>query len=123
MFCEPLLLIADGLSQSRRFNAVERSRAAAWTPGESNHVSSTPPWPSINLEQRAAILQEGAGLVDLWEASPIRIDENKPRTKEIIDVLFPGDPLLCCSANKGDFATRSGEDWRGELSYLVVHRD
>ena len=100
--------------------AVERSRAVAWTPGESNHVSSTPPWPSLNLEQREAILEDGRGLVDLWEASPIRIDENKPRTEEIIDALFPGNPLLCCGATKADFATRAREDWRGELSSLQL---
>ena len=29
--------------------AVERSRAVAWTPGESNYLSSTPPWPSAQL--------------------------------------------------------------------------
>lgn len=100
--------------------AVQRSRAVAWTPGESNHVSSTPPWPSLNLEQRDAILEEGGGLVDLWEASPIRIDENKPRTEEIIDALFPGNPLICCGANMADFATQPREDWRGELGSLQL---
>ena len=50
------------------------------TPGGSNHVPWTQPWPSLNSEQRDAILEEGGGLVDLWEASPIRIDENRPRT-------------------------------------------
>jgi hypothetical protein len=100
--------------------AVERSRAVAWTPGESNHVSSTPPWPSLNLEQRDAILEEGGGLVDLWEASPIRIDENKPRREEIIDAFFPGNPLICCGANMADFATQPREDWRGELGSLQL---
>ena len=100
--------------------AVERSRAAAWIPGESNHLPSTPPWPSFNSEQRDAILEKGGGLVDLWEASPIRIDENKPRTEEIIDALFPGNPLICCGASMADFATRPREDWRGELSSLQL---
>ena len=100
--------------------AVERARAVAWTPGESKHVSSTPPWPSLNLEQRDAILEGGGGLVDLWEASPIRIDDNKPRTEEIIDALFPGNSLLCCGASMVDFATRAREDWRGELSSLQL---
>ena len=100
--------------------AVERSRGVAWTPGGPNHVPSTPPWPSLNSEQRDAILEEGGGLVDLWEASPIRIDENRPRTEEIIDALFPGNPLICCGANMAGFATRSREDWRGELSSLQL---
>ena len=100
--------------------AVEHSRAAAWKPGEGNPARTEPPWPSLNSEQRDAILEEGGGLVNLWEASPIRIDENKPRTEEIIDALFPGNPLICCGASKADFATRPREDWRGELSSLQL---
>ena len=99
--------------------AVENSKAVAWTPGEKNPVRSTPPWPSVNVEQREAIIRNHE-LADLWECSPVRIDSNESCTEEIIDVLFPGDPLLCCGADKAKFATRTREEWRGELSHLAL---
>jgi hypothetical protein len=96
--------------------AVERSKACAWMPGETNPVRYAPPWPSVDQEQRQAIIKEGYKLVDLWEESPIRLDDNDCNTEEIIDILFPGNPLLCCGKSKADFATRRREEWRERLS-------
>src|SRR5205823_15123202 len=44
----------------------------------------------------AAIGRDGGGLVDLWEVSPIRLEDNAAHTEALIDALFPGNPLLCC---------------------------
>jgi hypothetical protein len=74
----------------------------------------------VNQEQRAAIIRDGGGLCDLWEASRIRIDDNGQHTEEIIDALFPGNPLLCAGKSMSDFDTRPREDWRGELSKLQL---
>ena len=30
----------------------------------------------VNQEQREAIIREGGGLADLWEASPVRMEDN-----------------------------------------------
>jgi len=49
----------------------------------------------VNAEQREAVIASGAGLVDLWEISPVRFENNESHTEEIIDAIFPGDPLLC----------------------------
>jgi hypothetical protein len=49
--------------------------------------------------------------VDLWEASPIRLDSNQARTDEIIDFLFPGNPLLCCGWTRYRFDTRLRNRW------------
>ena len=100
--------------------AVERSKSCAWTPGETNPVRSAPPWPAVNQEQRQAIIKGGYRLVDLWEESPIRLDDNDGNTEEIIDTLFPGNPLLCCGKTSMEFATRSREKWRGRLSTLQL---
>jgi hypothetical protein len=51
-------------------------------------------WLNPNFELIEAVAHTGNGLVDLWEASPIRLDSNDPKTDEIIDILFPGNPLL-----------------------------
>jgi hypothetical protein len=53
----------------------------------------------------------GNGLVDLWEASPVRLDSNEPNTDEIIDLLFPGNPLLCCGWSPHRFDTRVRPHW------------
>ena len=73
-------------------------------------------WPNINHEQREAIIAAmGMELADLWEISPIRFLDNVSHTEEIIDVLFPGNPLLCCGKNNFEFATLPREEWRGRL--------
>jgi hypothetical protein len=101
--------------------AVERSKTTAWKPGQlAPSVSHSSPWPSVNAEQREAIIASGEGLVDLWEISPARFNDNESHTEEIIDVLFTGDPLLCAGRSKADFATESREEWRGELASLQL---
>lgn len=101
--------------------AVENSAATAWQPGQPCSKAITrPAWPSVNVEQREAIIAGGFGLVDLWEVSPVRFEDSKPHTEEIIDRLFPGDGLLCCGRNNDEFATRPREQWRGRLAELQL---
>ena len=101
--------------------AVERSKAAAWELGQPNqHTAQIAAWPKVNLEQREAVIASGAGLVDLWEVSPVRFATNESATEDIIDALFPGDPLLCAGKSYSDFATRSRSEWRGELAALKL---
>ena len=106
-------------------SAVDRARACAWRSGtrRNGFLNSAPPtraWPEVNTKARAGILTDGAGLADLWEISPIRIEDNQPRTEEIIDRLFPPDSLLCCGRSNAEFDTRAREAWRGELSGLQL---
>jgi hypothetical protein len=101
--------------------AVERSKATAWKPGLApQSAARAAAWPPVNEEQREAVIAAGAGLVDLWEISPVRFDDNEPHTEEIIDALFPGNPLLCVGRSNHDFATRSREEWRGKLTALQL---
>jgi len=99
--------------------AVDNSESVAWQPGQAP-APRQPAWPKVNLEQREAVIASTGGLADLWEHSPIRFEDAEPHTEEIIDRLFPGNPLLCCGASKSNFATRSREDWRGSLSGLQL---
>ena len=101
--------------------AVERSAAAAWSPGQgARWTRQATAWPRVDTERRAAITTAGYGLVDLWEVSPRRLDDNLCHTEEVIDALFPGDPLLCAGRSKSDFDTRPREQWRGELSGMQL---
>jgi hypothetical protein len=78
-------------------------------------------WLGPNFELIEAVAHTGQGLVDLWEASPIRLDCNTPRTEEIIDVLFPHNPLLCCGWRRDCFDTRPRNHWHKlhDLQFLV----
>jgi hypothetical protein len=101
--------------------AVDRSKATAWKPGHPTQtVKQGPVWPGVNEEQREAVIASGSGLVDLWEFSPVRFQDNESHAERIIDALFPGDPLLCAGESSYDFATRSRQEWRGKLASLQL---
>jgi hypothetical protein len=59
-------------------------------------------------------------LVDLAEQSPVRFDDEHSHAEEIIDIIFPGDPLLCVGKGRYRFATRRREVWRGHLHRLPL---
>lgn len=99
--------------------AVDNSASVAWQPGQAP-APRQPAWPKVNQEQREAVVASTGGLADLWEHSPIRYEDADPQTEEIIDRLFPGNPLLCCGASSSNFDTRPREDWRGSLAGLQV---
>jgi hypothetical protein len=102
-------------------SAVQNALPCAWQPGSrSQSIHSAPKWPSVNQEQREAVIASGIGLIDLWEISPVRFDDNESHAEEIIDAVFPGDPLLCVGRSESDFATRSREEWRGKLAGLEL---
>jgi len=100
--------------------AVERSAAVAWKPGQGVAVTHAPAWPRVNMEQREAVTATGFGLVDLWELSPVRFTDNQSHTEEIIDRLFPGNPLLCVGKSNSQFATRRREGWCGRLTDMAL---
>ena len=79
-----------------------------------------PKWPTVNVEQRQAIVGDGIGLADLWEASPLRLDPEHRATEWVVDQLFPGNPLLCCGVSKSSFATATRETYRGRMHRLQL---
>ena len=79
-------------SRTEIADAVQKAFAGAsliWS--QSPSFSKGPPkWPEPNLEQIEAASASGLGVVDLWEQSPIRWDDNTPRTSELLGRLFGG---------------------------------
>ncbi len=75
-------------------------------------------WPEVNHEQVEAITVNGGGLADLWEASPMRFEDDVPKTELLIDLLFPGNPLLCVGHAIDRFDTKPREAWRGKLTAM-----
>ncbi len=108
------------VSRSEIVSAVQNSIACAWQPGGTTAVLPVSTWPKVNTKQREAIIRDGGGLVGLWEASPVRFEDNAVHTEPIIDALFPGNPLLCAGRSNYDFKTGSREEWRGELTALQL---
>jgi hypothetical protein len=96
--------------------AVKNSRTSAFQPASLQHRA----WPSVNTEQREAITASGFGLVDLWEISPVRFEDNAAHTEKIIDALVPDNPWLCVGASNSNFKTRRREELRGELASLAL---
>ena len=77
-------------------------------------------WPARNLEKIDAIVRGELGLYDIWERSPRRFDDDRNHAEEIADIIFPGDPLLCCGLTERAFATRRRSDWRRQLAELAL---
>jgi hypothetical protein len=88
---------------SEIIDAVKNSLACAWQPsGNGVSKAAIPKWPKKNQEQWEAIVRDNGGLADLWELSRPRIEDSAQHSEEIIDQLFPGDPLLCCAHSQSD---------------------
>jgi len=95
--------------------AVINSKNTAWSPDQPPVFRRPASWPSINQEQREALFPYG-GLADLWEASPVRLPTGKSHTEELIERLFPDNPLLCVGQSVRSFATQRRDEWRERLS-------
>jgi hypothetical protein len=108
--------------------AVANSLSCAWQPGakktNASHAQQAPraAWPTRNEEQIEAVVasSEVTGVWDLRVASPERFfDAARQVTEELVDALFPGDPLLCCGWDvKCRYGTGEREKWRGQLADL-----
>ena len=113
------------LFESRYHNPLDNETASGFssnfTKPQKVRRSFGERWLARNFELIEAVAHTGNGLVDLWEASPVRLDSNEPNTDEIIDLLFPGNPLLCCAWSRHRFDTRTRENWYKlqDLQFIV----
>jgi hypothetical protein len=93
------------------------------TPQPSAMSIMDPDWPEPEPWLIERIAKHGPNLAGLWDMSPMRLeseDQSVSCAEEIIDVLFPGNPLLCCGRTSWQFATRRRETWRGHLGRLPL---
>ena len=109
-------------------DAIRHSLACAWnpdtadptTPAPEGLTKAPPKWPSVDQQLRERVIRDGACLYDLWDLSPVRYEDDLPHSEQIIDALFPGNPLLCVGRSTRRFATRPRDRWRGRLSGLPL---
>jgi hypothetical protein len=102
-------------------NAVDNSVGCAWTPGAISTIKQKASlWLSLDEAKRAEIIASGIVLSDLFDLSPWCLKDKKLHSEDIIENLFPGDPLLCCGITSSRFHTRPRSMWGGALSKLQL---
>ena len=111
--------IPDAIRNSRPEAGAVRSAVAKAPVGPRVQIGR---WPKPNTERLESILSspDALGLVDLWERSPMRFDDKDFRTEVLIDLLFPGNPLLCCGWRNNKVGTVTREEWRGMMCDLPL---
>ena len=85
----------------------QRFQEVSWNPNKDGGpiVPAQRAWSEPDLEAIDTIVREGLGVGDIIEKSPIRFEEVESHAEDIIDILFPGNPLLCCGKTDYLFAT------------------
>lgn len=86
--------------------------------GEIPLVKETSRWPKTNSALRNQIVELGGGLADLCDISPVSWD--MPSTVEVMNMIFPGNPLVCCGKSSREFWTRPLSDYGSSLETLQL---
>lgn len=97
--------------------AIKNSMDCAWSPNPTNpQPKPQPVQPDLALIEK--LVSTDYKVADLFHESPIHWDDDCAYTEDVIDKLFPGNPLLCCGKSATSFDTKPRAAWRGELSKL-----
>ena len=103
--------------------AIDRSRSSAWSPSSAAPAKPKAKRPRMDFEPdlRLEVIQnEAVDVADLVERSPIRWDDDAPRTTEILRTLFPAGSLLCCGRSSQVFRTRPLEAWTTASDWQLI---
>ena len=107
----------DAVRNSKRYmlaTSGKETKAKSGSVGSKFTANPRSRWPKRN-PKAAALSKDSFDVAALRESSPFRFDGDPPRTEEIIDLLFPGDPWLCVGASIKRFGTKRRGEWRGQL--------
>ena len=78
-------------------------------------------WPGVNQEKRHSIIDAGNfTLASLRDFSPVACDAGSHDAEEFVDLLFPGNPLICAAYDKASFLTRARESFRGKVGHMSL---
>jgi hypothetical protein len=120
----PDLEIRNAVNFGLRNSYPLRSGRAMPAPPLSATVAAqeaTPAWSKANPDEIGEVLATSRfSAADLWEKSPVQFMDGEAHTDEILDALFPGNPLLWAgmAQTKGDTLARGA--WRGNMHGLEV---
>jgi hypothetical protein len=75
------------------------------------------PWPTVDYAMvHKIVVSCPVRLKDLSSISPMDLSTEGPRTEELLDVLFPDNPLLCLGRSVTACWTKPRKFWRGRES-------
>ncbi len=102
-------------------DAIMNSADCAWQAKQTGQGNKRQPkWPFRDYSKIERIVRDGPTLEALSAASPIKFSADLRATEEIVDAIFPTNPLLCCGWGMSRFATRTRVEWRGSLSSIPL---
>jgi hypothetical protein len=107
--------VDDGEIQRQMGNA---RRVQSWGRISSPTCGQTariPRWPSANIVLIEQVVRAGLSLSQLAANSPVPVTRFDTDNGELLNALFPGNPLLCCSKFFDSHETRTLSSW-GSLS-------
>jgi hypothetical protein len=79
-------------------------------------------WPAVDYTTvHKTVIDCPLRLKDLRSISPMDLSTEGPRTEEILNLLFPGNPLLCVGRSVNACWTKPREFWRGrEFNFQFI---
>lgn len=95
------------IGNARRFRFSSSSVSCS---GMETHASF-PRWPLPDIVRIEEIVRSGPRLAQLSGTSPVPTHDGAVGTAQVLDRLFPGDPLVCCSKTIDSHATRALSSW------------
>jgi hypothetical protein len=117
-------LLEESLSCKRDEREIREAivNAGRYSRGEMPSASQKQ-WPAVDYALiHKTVVDCPVHLKNLPYISPVDLNAEEPRTEEILDVLFPGNPLLCFGRTPNAFWTHPREFWRGresDYSFIV----
>jgi hypothetical protein len=85
--------------------------------GEVPSSGLTKAWPAVDYTTvHKIVVGSRVRLSHLQVNSPVLLGIDRPMTEEIVDALFPDNPLLCFGLSANSFHTKLREFWRGRES-------
>ena len=108
--------LLDQIANARRGFSSRKGNGRTYMPVERSKA-----WPIADVGFIDKIVRGGATLDKLRTLSPVQLDTHPLSADDVIDVLFPGDPLLCCGQSLESATTRRKSAWRdfGQIQFLV----
>jgi hypothetical protein len=115
---EIIKLLTENLSCERPEREIRDAvvNAGKYARGEMGSLSQKP-WPTVDYTMaHKVVVNSRIRLKDLSSISPMDISTKEPRSEEILDLIFPGNPLLCFGRSVNACWTKPRNFWRGRES-------
>jgi hypothetical protein len=115
---EIIELLTENLSCARPGREIRNAvvNAGRYARGEMGSASQSQ-WPAVDYTMvHKIVVNCPIRLKDLSSISPVDLSTEGPRTEELLDVLFPDNPLLCLGRSVTACWTKPRKFWRGRES-------